>query len=156
MDRVNREKRSEMMAGIRSKNTKPELLIRSGLFKSGFRYRVNTKIFGKPDIVLKKFNAVIFIHGCFWHGHIGCDNFKIPKSNTRFWIEKIDRNRKRDGDVLNLLHATGWRICIIWECAIRGKTQLSKIDKTIKKISKWLHSKRVWMEVVSDRYCNSF
>jgi DNA mismatch endonuclease (patch repair protein) len=152
MDIVNKEKRSKMMSGIRSQNTKPERLVRKGLFKLGFRYRINNKIFGKPDIVLKKYNAVIFIHGCFWHGHIGCENFKIPKSNTSFWVEKIDKNRKRDAEVLNYLHATGWRICIIWECAVRGKSQLSNIDKTINKISKWLTSKRIWIEITSDRY----
>ena len=152
MDIVNKKKRSEMMSGIRSKNTKPEQLIRKGLFKSGFRYRVNSHVFGKPDIVLKKYNAVIFIHGCFWHGHIGCENFRIPKSNIMFWTCKIDKNRKRDAEVLNYLHATGWRICIIWECAIRGKSQLLKIDKTISKISKWLKSKRVWIEITSDKY----
>jgi len=152
MDIVNKERRSEMMSGIRSQNTKPELLIRKGLFKLGFRYRINSKMFGKPDIVLKKYNAVIFIHGCFWHGHIGCENFRIPKSNTTFWVNKIDRNRKRDAEVLNYLHATGWRICIIWECSIRGKSQLSNIDKTINKISKWLTSKRIWIEITSDKY----
>ena len=143
------------MAGIHSKNTRPELLIRKGLFKLGYRYRIETKIFGKPDIVLKKYNAVIFIHGCFWHGHVGCKHFIIPKSNSSFWIEKIDRNRKRDGEVLNYLHATGWRICIIWECAIRGKKQLANYDKVIRKISKWLLSKRVWMEIASEEYSNS-
>jgi DNA mismatch endonuclease (patch repair protein) len=152
MDIVNKEKRSKIMSGIRSQNTKPELLIRKGLFKLGFRYRINSKMFGKPDIVLKKYNAVIFIHGCFWHGHIGCENFTIPKSNTTFWIDKIDKNRKRDGEVLNYFHATGWRICIIWECSIRGKSQLSNIDKTINKLSKWLTSKRIWIEITSDKY----
>jgi len=152
MDIVNKERRSRMMSGIRSQNTMPELLIRKGLFKLGFRYRINSKMFGKPDIVLKKYNAVIFIHGCFWHGHIGCENFKIPKSNTAFWVDKIDKNRKRDGEVLNYFHATDWRICIIWECSIRGKSQLSNIDKTINKISKWLTSKRIWIEITSDKY----
>ncbi|MCL2230142.1 MAG: very short patch repair endonuclease [Treponema sp.] len=140
------------MSCIRSRNTMPERTIRKGLFKLGYRYRLNGKVFGKPDIVLKKYNALIFVHGCFWHGHIGCNNFKMPKSNTDFWIQKIDRNRKRDAEVLNYLHATGWRICIIWECAIKGKTQLQKIDKTINKISKWLKSKRIWMEIASDKY----
>jgi DNA mismatch endonuclease (patch repair protein) len=153
MDIVIPEKRSLLMSGIRSKNTKPEILVRKGLFKSGFRYRLNVKnVFGKPDIVLKKFNAAIFIHGCFWHGHEGCKNFKIPSSNREFWVTKIDRNRKRDAEVLNYLHATGWRICIIWECAIRGKKQLQKTDKTISKISKWLRSKRIWLEITSDAY----
>jgi len=152
MDIVNKEIRSRMMSGIHSQNTMPELLIRKGLFKLGFRYRINSKMFGKPDIVLKKYNAVIFIHGCFWHGHVGCLNFRIPKSNTEFWVNKVDRNRKRDAEVLNYLHATGWRICIIWECAIRGKSQLSNIDKTINKISKWITSKRIWIEITSDKY----
>jgi len=94
MDIVNKERRSRMMSGIRSQNTMPELLIRKGLFKLGFRYRINSKMFGKPDIVLKKYNAVIFIHGCFWHGHIGCENFKIPKSNTAFWLIKLIKIEK--------------------------------------------------------------
>ncbi|MDR2970996.1 MAG: very short patch repair endonuclease [Bacteroidales bacterium] len=152
MDTVTKEKRSEMMSGIRSRNTKPELLIRKGLFKLGYRYRINSKIYGKPDIVLKKYNAVIFIHGCFWHGHIGCENFKIPKSNTQFWVEKIEKNRDRDAGVLNYLRASGWRICIIWECAIRGKTQMKNFDKIINRISKWLISKRIWIEITSDTY----
>ena len=153
MDIVTPQKRSEMMSGISSKNTKPEIIIRKGLFSRGFRYRINNKkIFGKPDIVLKKYNAVIFTHGCFWHGHIGCENFKIPSSNRDFWIDKIDSNRKRDGDVLNYLHATGWRICIIWECSIRGKKQLLNLDKIIDEISEWLLSDRIWLEVTSEKY----
>ena len=152
MDTVTKEKRSEMMSGIRSRNTKPELLIRKGLFKLGYRYRINDKIYGKPDIVLKKYNAVIFIHGCFWHGHIGCDYFKIPKSNTQFWVEKIEKNRDRDAEVLNYLRANSWRICIIWECAIRGKTQMKNYYKIINRISKWLTSKRIWIEITSDTY----
>jgi DNA mismatch endonuclease (patch repair protein) len=156
MDTVNPEKRSEMMSGIRSRNTKPEIIIRKGLFHHGFRYRINDKtIFGKPDIVLKKHHAVIFIHGCFWHGHDGCGNFKIPSSNSGFWINKIDTNRKRDAEVLNYLHATGWRICIIWECAIRGKKQLSLLDGTIGKIARWLLSDAVWLEVTSEAYASA-
>jgi len=153
MDNVTKEKRSEIMSGIRSRNTKPEILIRKGLFKLGYRYRINSNsIFGKPDIILKKYNAVIFIHGCFWHGHIGCENFRMPKSNIQFWIDKIDRNRKRDGEVLNYLHATGWRICIIWECAIRGKKQMKHYNKIINKISKWIRSRNIWLEIASEKY----
>ena len=153
MDIVTPKKRSEMMSGICSKNTKPEIIIRKGLFSRGFRYRINhKKIFGKPDIVLKKYNAAIFIHGCFWHGHIGCENFKIPSSNRDFWIDKIYFNRKRDGEVLNYLHATGWRICIIWECSIRGKKQLLNLNKIIDEISEWLLSDRIWLEVTSKKY----
>ena len=152
MDVVSKEKRSKMMSGIRYKDTKPELLIRKGLHKLGYRYRINNRLFGKPDIALKKYNAVIFIHGCFWHGHIGCKNFKIPKSNSKFWIDKIDKNRKRDGEVLNYLRATGWRICIVWECAIRGKFQMENFDNTILNISNWLNSENIWIEITSEKY----
>ena len=155
MDTVSKEKRSKMMSGIRYRDTKPELLIRKGFHKLGYRYRINNKIFGKPDIALKKYNAVIFIHGCFWHGHIGCENFKIPKSNTDFWIDKIDKNRKRDGEVLNYLRATGWRICIVWECAIRGKIQMTNFDNIINNISNWLNSESIWIEITSEKYQNS-
>jgi DNA mismatch endonuclease (patch repair protein) len=153
MDIVNPQKRSEMMSGIRSKNTRPEILIRKGLFNLGYRYRINDKnVFGKPDIVLKKYNAAIFIHGCFWHGHIGCGNFKIPSTNRQFWEDKIDTNRKRDAEVLNRLRSTGWRICIIWECSIRGKEQLLLVEKTIDSISNWLLSDAVWLEITSEKY----
>lgn len=151
MDIVNSETRSRMMSGIRSKNTKPEIIIRKGLFNRGLRYRINDKkVFGKPDIVLKKHKAIIFIHGCFWHGHIGCKNFKMPSSNREFWVNKIDVNRKRDGEVLNYLHATGWRICIVWECAVRGKYQLNKIDETIQKLYDWIISDNIWLEITSE------
>ena len=153
MDVHDKKTRSYNMSKIKSKNTRPEILIRKYLFSKGFRFRINDRRYpGTPDIVLKKYNAVIFIHGCFWHGHIGCDKFKIPKTNTAFWVERIDKNRKRDAEVLNYLHATGWRICIIWECAIRGKSQLMKLDKIINKISKWLNSKRIWIEITSEEY----
>ncbi|MDR1618936.1 MAG: very short patch repair endonuclease [Treponema sp.] len=153
MDTVSPEKRSKIMSGIRSRNTMPEIIIRKGLFHQGFRYRINDKtVFGKPDIVLKKYHTAIFIHGCFWHGHAGCRNFKIPSSNSAFWTNKIDTNRKRDAEVLNYLHATGWRICIIWECAIRGKKQLSLLDDTINKIARWILSDEIWLEVTSESY----
>jgi DNA mismatch endonuclease (patch repair protein) len=153
MDIVNSEKRSEMMSGIRGKNTRPELLIRKGLFSLGYRYRINdSRIFGKPDMVLKKHNAVIFIHGCFWHGHSGCGNFKLPSTNSQFWEHKIDANRKRDAEVLNHLRAEGWRICIIWECSIRGKEQLSIMSETIAAVSNWLLSGAIWLEITSKKY----
>jgi DNA mismatch endonuclease (patch repair protein) len=151
MDTVDIKTRKRMMSGIRSKNTKPEIIVRKALFANGFRYRKNVdKIFGKPDIVLKKYNAVIFIHGCFWHGHWGCKNFKIPSTNTEFWINKIDTNRKRDAEVLNYLHATGWRVCIIWECSVRGKKQVENIPNTINKIVNWLKSDSIWIEIKNE------
>ena len=147
MDVVDRETRSRMMSGIGSKNTKPELLIRKKLFSLGFRYRINnTKLAGSPDIVLPKSHAVIFIHGCFWHGH-DCELFRLPGTRTEFWKEKIDINRSRDAKVLNQLHAESWRICIVWECAIKGKPQLQIIDSTINKIVEWLRSDQIWLEL---------
>ena len=147
MDVVDRETRSRMMSGIGSKNTKPELLILKKLFSLGFRYRINnTKLAGSPDIVLPKYHAVIFIHGCFWHGH-DCELFRLPGTRTEFWKEKIDINRSRDAKVLNQLHAESWRICIVWECAIKGKPQLQIIDSTINKIVEWLRSDQIWLEL---------
>jgi len=147
MDMVDRATRSRMMSGIRSKNTKSELLIRKRLFGMGFRYRINDKkLVGSPDIVLPKYHTVIFVHGCFWHGH-DCDLFKLPGTRTEFWREKIDKNRERDAKVLNQLHAEGWRICIVWECAIKGKTRLLQIDDTVHTIAEWLRSDDVWLEI---------
>lgn len=144
------------MSGIRSKNTRPELVIRKGLFKLGYRYRINdTGVFGKPDMTLKKYRAVIFMHGCFWHGHNGCGNFKMPSTNRQFWENKIDRNRKRDAEVLNRLRSDGWRICIVWECSVRGKAQLARLEKTIDAISCWLLSDSVWLEIASEKYRES-
>ncbi|WP_226628385.1 very short patch repair endonuclease [Alloyangia pacifica] len=112
--------RSAMMAGIGSKNTKPELVIRKGLHKFGFRYRLHRKdLPGKPDIVLPKYQSVIFVHGCFWHGHEGCSFFKVPKTNTEFWLAKIRRNQVRDAEVQAKLMESGWRVLTVWECATR-------------------------------------
>lgn len=150
MDVVDRKTRSRMMRGIGSRNTKPELLIRKRLFGMGFRYRVNDRrIFGSPDIVFPKYHAVVFIHGCFWHGH-DCEIFKLPGTRTEFWKEKIEVNRERDAKVLNQLRAEGWRICIVWECAVKGKAQLQRVDITVSKIAEWVRSEYVWMEIERD------
>nr|WP_183697045.1 very short patch repair endonuclease [Alloprevotella rava] len=120
MDIWNKEKRSECMSRIRSKNTKPELALRKALFARGFRYRVNDKkLPGKPDIVLPKYKTVIFIHGCFWHGHEDCKYAYIPKTNTRFWIDKITSNAERDKVNAEKLTALGWNVLTVWECEIR-------------------------------------
>lgn len=135
------------MREIRNKNTKPELLVRKHLFSMGFRYRINDrKLAGSPDIVFPKYHALIFIHGCFWHGH-DCGLFRLPGTNTEFWKEKIDINRERDSHVLNRLRADGWRICIVWECSIKGKVQLQKIDATVNQIAEWLKSDTIWLEI---------
>lgn len=107
------------MSGIQSKSTRPEIFIRKGLHALGFRFRLHAKdISGKPDLVLPKFQALIHVHGCFWHGH-GCRYCKTPSTNTAFWLEKINANRLRDQRTTQLQLDSGWRCLIIWECAIR-------------------------------------
>ncbi len=113
-----------MMSGIRGKDTKPELLIRKALHSRGFRFRLHSlKVPGKPDLVLPRYNAAIFVHGCFWHGH-DCHLFKMPSTRPEFWEGKIDRNRARDTEVRNALITSGWRRLVIWECALKGKFRL--------------------------------
>ena len=120
MDIWSKEKRSECMSKIRSRNTKPELALRKALFARGFRYRVNdSKLPGKPDIVLPKYKTVIFLHGCFWHRHEGCKYAYTPKTNTKFWVEKITSNIERDKTNLQKLAALGWNVLTVWECEIR-------------------------------------
>lgn len=106
------------MSHIRSRNTRPEMLVRLWLWHYGYRYRLNVKsIIGTPDIVLRKYNTVIFINGCFWHGH-NCDKFNLPKSNTDFWQKKIERNRNRDNENFKQLSAAGWHVIVLWECQL--------------------------------------
>lgn len=120
VDIVDSATRSRMMSNIKGRNTKPELLIRSLLHEQGFRFRIHRKdLPGKPDIVLPKYKAIIFIHGCFWHGHQNCRLFKLPASRTEFWEAKISKNQENDLKAKELLLNSGWRICTIWECAVR-------------------------------------
>jgi DNA mismatch endonuclease (patch repair protein) len=133
------EKRSLMMAGIRGKNTRPEILIRKLLHARGFRYRLHDKkLPGKPDIVLPRYRAVIMIHGCFWHGH-DCHLFKWPSSNVAFWKEKILKNQSVDENAISNLAAAGWRVLTIWECALKGK-QRRPHDEIVSIIIQWLES----------------
>ena len=121
VDVVSPEKRSSMMAGIRNKNTKPEILIRKLLHAAGFRFRLHdSKLPGRPDIVLPKYKTAIFVNGCFWHGHENCHHFRLPKSKTQFWAEKISGNRRRDAARIAELGCANWRVFTIWECAIKG------------------------------------
>lgn len=116
------EQRSNIMANIHSCNTKPEILVRKFLFSNGFRYRINVKkLPGKPDIVLPKYQTVIFVNGCFWHGHT-CKKGHLPTSNMDFWKEKILNNRLRDDKNRNLLMKLGWNVVNIWECEITNIT----------------------------------
>ena len=117
------EQRSRCMAAIKDKDTKPEILVRKFLFSKGLRYRLNNrKLPGSPDIVLKKYKTVIFVDGCFWHGHEGCKYFRLPKSNTSFWETKITRNIERDKETTQALTALGWKVIRIWECELRNKS----------------------------------
>ena len=139
MDVVSKEKRSKMMSSIKNKNTKPELVIRKLIFSLGFRYRLNQKIGNtKPDIVLKKWNLCIFVHGCFWHQHQNCKISSKPKSNEDFWNEKLKKNVIRDQKNILELQKTGWNVGIIWECFTRENNPNKKILK--QKIT----SKKFW------------
>jgi DNA mismatch endonuclease, patch repair protein len=127
------------MAGIRAKDTKPELLVRRGLHAKGFRFRLHVReLPGSPDLVLPRFRAVIFVHGCFWHGH-DCHLFKWPKTREEFWRRKIARNREIDTLALSLLSETGWRCATIWECALKGRDRIP-LQQGLARCSDWLVS----------------
>jgi DNA mismatch endonuclease (patch repair protein) len=124
-DIVSAEKRSEMMSGIRSKDTKPEIRVRRLLHRLGYRFRLHRKdLPGKPDIVLPKWRKVVFVNGCYWHGHEECHLFRTPKSRTEFWTTKIASNRTRDRRNYAELTDAGWGVVVIWECAVSKKLQL--------------------------------
>ena len=134
-----------MMSGIRGKDTKPELMIRKALHARGFRYRLHCKLPGKPDICLSIYRAVIFVHGCFWHGH-GCHLFKWPKTRPAFWEQKINRNRTADRLASERLAALGWRVAQVWECALKGKALLP-LDDVVSRLERWLLSDRADIEI---------
>jgi DNA mismatch endonuclease (patch repair protein) len=138
-DVVDTATRSRMMSGIRSKNTKPELLVRSGLHNLGYRYRLHyNQLPGKPDILLPKHKAIILVNGCFWHGH-ECHLFKWPKTRETFWQEKIQSTRQRDRTNMKIYRELGWRVLVVWECALKGKTA-SSIKATIMDCAAWIES----------------
>lgn len=111
------------MSQIKGKNTKPEMLVRKFLFANGFRYRLHDKSLpGKPDIILPKYKTVIFVNGCFWHGHKGCDFFVIPKTKTEWWLNKIKNTQKKDRQAEIALNVLGWKVITVWECDLRAST----------------------------------
>jgi DNA mismatch endonuclease (patch repair protein) len=125
-----------MMASIRSQHTRPEMLVRRHLHALGFRYRLHRKdLPGKPDIVLPKYQAVVFVHGCFWHGHRGCRFATVPATRTEFWTAKISANQARDAAAEFKLREAGWRIAIVWECALRAKP-----DETVRNLADFIVS----------------
>lgn len=120
MDNHTKEVRSYNMSRIKSTNSKPEEMVRKYLFSKGLRYRINVKTLpGKPDIVFRKYRTVVFVNGCFWHGHQGCRYFVMPKSNTEYWNKKIARNVERDRNVIAQLEGLGWNVITVWECQLK-------------------------------------
>ena len=128
--------RSYNMSRIKGKDTKPELLVRKFLFSQGFRYRLHDKkLPGKPDIVLPKLKSVIFVHGCFWHGHDNCKYFVVPKTRTDWWLQKINRNKQLDVENFNKLKEDGWNVLTIFECQLRSKNVDETLSETANKLT---------------------
>ena len=137
--------RSKNMAAIASKNTKPELKLRHALHKLGYRYRLHVKVCaGKPDLVLKKYGAAVFVNGCFWHKH-ACDKFRLPKTREEFWKNKLKANKKRDEHVIQSLREGGWRIAVVWECALSGRNNPENI--VAEKLGNWFQRSEPSIEI---------
>lgn len=135
MDVHSKETRSFNMSRIKGKNTKPEILVRKYLFSQGLRYRLySKKLPGRPDIVLQKYHTVIFIHGCFWHGHEGCRYFVVPKTRTEWWLNKINTNRENDRKNGELLKEMKWNVITVWECSLKKKKQESTLNNILNMI----------------------
>jgi len=129
MDVHDKKTRSYNMSRIKGKNTKPEEIVRKYLFSKGFRYRKNDKkLPGTPDIVLPKYKTVIFVNGCFWHGHKDCRYFVIPKTNTDFWLNKINTNIERDKHKQEALKELGWNVIVVWECKLKSQTKETTLE----------------------------
>jgi DNA mismatch endonuclease (patch repair protein) len=139
VDVVSKEKRSQMMAGIKGRDTRPEMIVRKLLFAHGFRYRLHRKdLPGCPDLVLTGHKLAIFVHGCFWHQHANCDLAKLPATNEEFWRKKLGRNVRRDRQVVEELKASGWRVLVVHECAIRRLSQ----DRLLQRITRYVGGSR--------------
>ena len=131
------QQRHRCMSHIRSKATKPEMVVRRWLWAHGYRYRLNVKsVPGKPDIVMRKYRTAIFVNGCFWHGHEGCKQFVLPKTNTEFWQDKIERNRTRDTRNYEELMYAGWQVIVLWQCKLNKQeleTTMQQVAVTLNK-----------------------
>lgn len=144
-DIVDQKTRSRMMSGIRGKNTKPELALRRALHARGFRFRLHSgKVYGRPDLVLPKYRAAVFVHGCFWHRHEGCQYATVPATRREFWQTKFEANVTRDGAVRWTLLEDGWRVATVWGCALRRTDQVEAAAKTL---SIWLLSESKQIEI---------
>lgn len=136
-DVVDAKTRSRMMAGIRSRDTRPELLVRKALHARGFRFSLrNSRLPGRPDLALTRYRIAIHVHGCFWHGH-ECRLFRWPRANRRFWRAKIEGNQQRDHRVAAETRAAGWHIITIWECRLRGASP-EKLERLFDRIGRWI------------------
>ncbi|TXJ17373.1 MAG: DNA mismatch endonuclease Vsr [Afipia sp.] len=143
VDIVDKATRSRMMSGIRGRNTQPELALRRALHRLGFRYRLHVAgLAGRPDIVLPKYRSAIQVHGCFWHRHKGCRFATTPASNPAFWQEKFSGTIERDQRTTRALLDDGWRVAIVWECALDG----SGVDIAAKALSAWLGGEKAFIE----------
>lgn len=144
-DIVTPEKRSKMMAGIRGKNTRPELLVRQLLFSAGYRFKLHRRdLPGIPDIVLPRYRVAILVHGCFWHVHAGCRYAKLPSSNREFWQSKLQGNRERDQRNIRLLMEAGWRVLVVWECNTRVELLSANLAKSL---TSWLKGRQRFAEL---------
>lgn len=149
-DIVSAETRSRMMSGIRAKNTQPEFKVRRLLHGAGYRYRLHhPDLPGKPDLVLKRWRAVIHVHGCFWHSH-NCHLFRLPATDSDKWLRKLDANRDRDSFVNNELEKLGWRQLKVWECALKGRDKLTASELLLA-LDRWLRSDQLAGEVTGGR-----
>lgn len=153
-DVVDKATRSRMMSGVRTQNTKPELLLRSRLHAKGFRYRLHVRTLpGRPDLVLSRLQAVVFVHGCFWHRHRNCRWSNLPKTNTDFWKNKLAKNTIRDRRTIAQLISMGWRVAEIWECSLKPE----RIEFTTMRLGNWLQTSsrrfqtRVWRRSVTKK-----
>jgi DNA mismatch endonuclease (patch repair protein) len=148
VDTVTKQKRSAMMAKIKGKDTKPEMLVRRGLHRKGYRFRLHKRVgTARPDILFGSRKVAIFVHGCFWHKHHGCRHYRLPKSNPGFWSDKLSKNSLRDWQNLESLNLAGWRVALIWECAANS-------PELIEELTDWLEGSQplfVASEVSSSR-----
>jgi DNA mismatch endonuclease (patch repair protein) len=134
MDILSKEDRSALMAKIKGKNTRPEMIVRKFLFSKGYRYRIHDSRYpGSPDIVLPKYHTAIFVHGCFWHGHANCRASHLPTTNIEYWQEKIRQNIERDRKKIELLEKDGWNVIVIWECRVKNNQQMAMLFKDLLK-----------------------
>lgn len=148
VDHVSAEKRSRIMSAIKGKDTRPEYAVRRLLYSAGYRYRLHVKgLPGKPDIVIRKYHAAIFVHGCFWHGH-GCHlSKKLPETRKNFWKKKILSNKQRDEKNINQLIADCWRVCTIWDCALHRQGKI-KEEKLLSMLETWIKGKKKRLDIV--------